>query len=208
MVRVVGYFAMLSVLALGLSGCGSGPRIRYYTTQVPAAPDAAMNAHAPSLLVARISGPGILQDGPIAYRAGEHGIGTYAYHRWEEPPVEMLRLSLIRTLRDTGEYSSVTTLGSESEGLFVVRGRLYNFEEVDTASSITALVSMDFELIDRKTGQVVWSHFYSQSEPVQGKGIPEVVAAMNRNFDRGLKEVSSGLGGYFAKNLAKTADSR
>jgi ABC-type uncharacterized transport system auxiliary subunit len=91
---------------------------------------------------------------------------------------------------------------SDSTGQFVVRGSLYDFEEVDGAN-IAALVSMEFDLLDRKTGEVLWSHFYSQSEPVEEKKISEVVATLNRNLDRGLKEVTVGLGGYFAKNLAK-----
>jgi ABC-type uncharacterized transport system auxiliary subunit len=194
---------LLSLLAFGLWGCGTGPRIRYYTTQIPAAPDPRTNVRGVSLLVGRISAPGILEDEPIAYRVGANGIGTYSYHRWEEPPVDMLKLSLIRELRNSGEYSSVTSLKNDSKGPFLVRLRLYNFEEVDGAT-ISALVSMDFELVDRKSGEVVWSHFYSQSEAVEGKQIPDVVAALNRNLDRGLKEVASGLGGYFSKSVAKS----
>ena len=206
--RVTGYVLGTLLLVLGLGGCGTGPPIRYYTLQLPVTPDPAANLHAPSLVVGRISAPAILQNGPIAYRVGQHGIGTYEYHRWEEPPVEMLKLSLMRALRSSGEYSSVSSLGSQSEGAFLVRGRLYNFEEVDTPSTISALVSMEFDLVDRKNGRVVWSHFYSQSEPVEGKKIPEVVAALNRSFDRGLKQVTSGIGEYFFRNLAKTVDTR
>jgi ABC-type uncharacterized transport system auxiliary subunit len=193
---------LISLVTFGLGGCGTGPSTRYYTLRVPATPEPRPDAHGPALLVGRINGPGILQDGPIAYRVGTHGIGTYAHHRWEEPPVDMLKMSLIRQLRDSGEYSSVNSLMSDSTGRFVVRGSLYDFEEVDSAN-IAALVSMEFDLLDRKTGDVLWSHFYSQSEPVEGKKVSEVVATLNRNLDRGLKEVTVGLGGYFSKNLAK-----
>ena len=193
---------LISLVAFGLGGCGAGPGIRYYTVRVPATPDPAPVVHGPSLLVGQVSGPGILEDGPIAYRVGTNGIGTYANHRWEEPPVDMLKISLIRQLRDSGAYSSVNSLMSDSTGQFVVRGSLYDFEEVDDAK-ISALVSMEFDLLDRKTGAVVWSHFYSRSEPVEGKKVAEVVATLNRNLDRGLKEVTVGLGGYFSKNLAK-----
>jgi ABC-type uncharacterized transport system auxiliary subunit len=193
----------MSLVALGLGGCGTGPAIKYYTVRQPAAaPDASPGVHNVSLLVGRISAPGILRDEPIAYRVGAHEIGTYAYHHWEEPPVDMVQLSLIRQLRDSGQYSSVNTLMSDSTGKYVVRGRLYDFEEVDGAN-IAALVSMEFELLDRKTGEMLWSHFYSQTEPVEGKKIPDVVAGLNRNLDRGLKQVTAGLGEYFSKPGAK-----
>lgn len=155
--------------------------------------------HPVSLLVGNISAPGIYLDTPIAYRTGPNEIGTYQYSRWVEPPNALLKDKLIRMLRASGDYQSVAELGSTSDGQFVLRGRLYNFEEVDSAN-IEGLVSMEFELYNRKTGKVVWSHYYSQSEPVQGKQISAVVAALDTNLDRGLKEVAAGLNQYFISN--------
>jgi ABC-type uncharacterized transport system auxiliary subunit len=157
-----------------------------------------------SLLVASIAGPAIFQDTPIAYRVGANEIGTYQYSRWAEPPVDLLKGELIRVLRATGDYQSVASLGSTSGGQFVIRGRLFDFEEVDTGT-ISGLVSMEFELYDRKSGKVVWSHSYSHSEPVQGKEISAVVTALDLNLERGLKEVAAGLNQYFSANLASTS---
>jgi ABC-type uncharacterized transport system auxiliary subunit len=81
----------------------------------------------------------------------------------------------------------------------VVRGRLYEFAEVDGAN-ITGLVSMEFELYDRRSGKTLWTHFYSQSEPAQTKDISAVVTALDTNLDRGLKEVVAGLSQYFSAN--------
>jgi ABC-type uncharacterized transport system auxiliary subunit len=153
-----------------------------------------------SLLVANISGANIYQDTPIVYRVGANEIGTYQYSRWIEPPVALLRNKLIRELSTSGDYQSVNGLGgSNSAGQFVVRGRLYNFDEVDGAN-ISGLVSMEFELYDRKSGKILWTHFYSQSEPVQTKEISAVVSALDTNLDRGLKEVAAGLNQYFSAN--------
>jgi ABC-type uncharacterized transport system auxiliary subunit len=111
----------------------------------------------------------------------------------------MLQGNLIRLLSSSGNYQSVASVGSTSEGQFVVRGKLYDFEEVDGAS-IAGLVSMEFELYERKSGKVVWSHFYSQSEPVQSKEISAIVTALDVNLDRGLNEVAAGLNQYFSAN--------
>ncbi|MGD0442936.1 MAG: ABC-type transport auxiliary lipoprotein family protein [Edaphobacter sp.] len=152
-----------------------------------------------SLLVGNIMGADIYRNTPIVYRVGPNEIGAYQYSRWVEPPVELVRSKLIRVLNASGDYQSVTSLGSSSDGQFVVRGRLYEFEEVD-GTNITGLVSMEFELYDRKSGKVLWTHFYSQSEPVQSKDIPAVVSALDSNLDHGLKEVAAGLNQYFAAN--------
>jgi ABC-type uncharacterized transport system auxiliary subunit len=130
---------------------------------------------------------------------GTNEIGVYQYRRWVDPPVDMVKDKLLRILRDSGDYQSVAGLGSSTTGQYIVRGRLYNFDEVDGAS-ITSQVSMEFELYDKKSGKVVWRHFYSQSEPVPSKDISAVVAALDTNLDRGLQEVAAGLNQYFSAN--------
>jgi ABC-type uncharacterized transport system auxiliary subunit len=193
--------ALLSLFALTLSGCGSTKPIQYYSIQAPTAPVLSTGTPAVSLLVASIGGPEILRRSPIAYRVGGNEIGIYEYSQWEEPPVEMIQNNLIRLLRESGNYQSVSNVSSSSGGQFVVRGRLDDFEEVD-GPSITGLVSMEFELYDRKSGKVVWTHSYSQSEPVQGKAISAVVTALDVELARGLKEVAAGLNQHFSTNSA------
>jgi ABC-type uncharacterized transport system auxiliary subunit len=193
---------LISLLVLGLSGCGATRPIKYYTVQVPVAPTPSTDAYAVSLLVASVGGPEMLKATPIAYRIGTNEVGTYQYSRWAEPPVEMLKGKLIRMLRASGRYQSVSGLGSTAEGQFVVRGRLYEFEEVDSGT-IGGLVSMEFELYDRKSGKVVWTHSYSRSEPVEGKTVSLVVTALDLNLDRGLQEVATGLDQYFSASLGK-----
>jgi ABC-type uncharacterized transport system auxiliary subunit len=190
---------LITLLALGLSGCGSSKRINYYTVQLPVAPTRSTSAFPVSLLVGNILAPQIYHDSPIAYRVGVNQIGVYQYSRWVDPPVDMVKVKLLRILNESGDYQSVAGVGSATSGQYIVRGRLYNFDEVDT-SSINGQVSMEFELYDKKTGKIVWRHFYSQSEPAQGKDIPAVVTALDTNLDRGLKEVAAGLNQYFSSN--------
>jgi ABC-type uncharacterized transport system auxiliary subunit len=192
---------LLSLIALSFCGCSSQKPIRYYTIQTSTAPPISNSQQSVSLVVGALTGPDIFRASAIAYRVGTNEIGTYQYSRWMEPPVDMVRGSLIRMLKSSGNYESVAALGSTSEGQFIIRGRLYDFEEVDGAN-ITGLVSMEFELYDRKSGKIVWSHFYSQSEPVEGKEISAIVSALDANLNRGLKEVAAGLNQYFSENRA------
>jgi ABC-type uncharacterized transport system auxiliary subunit len=188
------------VLLAALGACGGGRPIRYYTVELPPAPRPSTNVYPITVLIGRIGAPGILQDEPIAYRSGPNEIGTYDYHHWVEPPVRMVKVILIRQLRASAKYQSVTELGSSAQGEFVLQGRLYDFEEVD-AGSTAALVTMEFELFDRKTSKIVWTHFYSYREPVQGKEISDVVSALDRNLRRGLTEVVSGMDVYFSAHV-------
>jgi ABC-type uncharacterized transport system auxiliary subunit len=190
---------LISALAMSLNGCTTSKPIHYYTVGFPTAPTLSTSTHAISLLVGDVGAADIYRDTPIVYRIGSNEIGSYQYSRWSDPPIALVKTKLIRMLRASGDYQTVAGLGSNSNGQFVVRGRLYEFAEVDSAN-ITGLVSMEFELYDRKSGNIVWTHFYSQSEPVQGKEISAVVTALDTNLDHGLKEVAVGLNQYFSAN--------
>lgn len=194
----------LAVLAVAcLSSCLGGRPIKYFTVSMPAAPQpAAAHAFPVTLLIGRISAPEILQDQPIVYRSGRNEIGGYQYHLWAEPPAQMVKEVLIRRLQTSGRFKSVTRLGGSIQGDFVLRGRLYDFEEVDSGGQIGARATMEFDLIDRRTHKSVWKHFYSRTEPVQGKQITDVVAALDHNLEQGLGEVESALQAYFAGRMA------
>jgi len=196
------YFAVIVLLVSGLGGCGSPKPIKYYAVQIPATPAPSSNTYPIDLVVNRLTGSSLLEAMPIVYRNAANQMGTYALHRWEDAPVEMIQMRLIRLLRSTGQYQSVGGTGTVAGAEFVVRGRLYEFQEVDGAA-ISAQVTMEFELYDRKANKVLWTHYYSQSEPAQGKEITSVVQALQTNLERGLKEVVAGLSQYFAANPPK-----
>jgi ABC-type uncharacterized transport system auxiliary subunit len=124
-------------------------------------------------------------------------MGTYEYQRWSEPPTEMMVDVLLRDLRASGRYKAVDVLRSNSHGDYILYGRLYDFKEI-SASPVLARVTVDLELREMKTGSTVWTHYYSHDEPVSGKDITAVVAALDRNAQRGMDEVKSSLDQYFA----------
>jgi ABC-type uncharacterized transport system auxiliary subunit len=195
---------LVGLAMAALSSCLGGRPIQYFTISFPPAPRPAAGAYPIELLVGHISAPEILQDQPIVYRSGRNEIGVYQYHLWAEPPAQMVRTVLIRRLRASGRYRSVTQLGGSTQGNFVLHGRLYDFEEVDNGAAITARVTMEFQLIDRTRHKAVWNHFYSRTEPVQGKEISSVVAAIDHNLEQGLSEVLAGLDTYFSSHPPRT----
>lgn len=124
-------------------------------------------------------------------------MGTYEYQRWAEPPSEMINDVLLRELQRSGQYAYVYPLRSDVRGDYVLTGHLYDFPEV-AGSQLAARLPFDFELRDLKTGTTVWSHWYSNDEPVDGKDISAVIAAMNRNVQSGLSKILEGLNQYFS----------
>ncbi len=195
---VMGIPLVLAVMA----GCGATRPSKYYTLEVPDTPPAAGHSYPVSLLVGRFAAPHLFRDDRLVYRSRNAEMGTYEYHRWAEPPTEMLEAMLVRLLRASGQYRSVELLRSNARGDHIVRGRLSALEEVDDGSPL-ARVALEIELYSPKTGTTVWSHLYQHDEPVNGKSVPGVVEALNRNVQSGLAEIVAGLNQYFAENPPK-----
>lgn len=202
---VAGAAVLLTALTAGLfNGCGAARPSKYYQLTVPA--DAVAGSQATpapvTLLLGTLMASHLYREDRIVYSSGGEQMGTYETQRWAEPPTEMVEELLLRELRASGRYGAVYTHRSDAKGDFLVRGRLYDFKEV-SGSSILAKVSFELEMRDLKTGATVWTHYYTHDEPVSGKDVPAVVAALNKNVQQGVKEVVASLDQYFTAHPVK-----
>jgi ABC-type uncharacterized transport system auxiliary subunit len=195
---------VLAVVALAICGCGAVPQSKYYQLQVPSQTNS--TATADSLPIVLLVGPlkasHLYREDRLVYATDTEQMGTYQEQRWAAPPTEMLRELLWRTLRASHRYSGVHLLTSSTHGDFVLEGNLYDFKEV-SGSSLLARVNLELELRDTKTGAVVWTHDCSHDEPVSGKDVPAVVAALDRNAHRCVGNVETSLSEYFAAHGKK-----
>lgn len=193
--------AVMFLLAVAAGGCGAARPMQYYA--IDARPGAAAAPSEPwplVLLVGHFTAPHLYREDKLVYRTGSNELHTYEYHRWAEPPSEILENVFLSGLRASGRYRTVQSQRSNTRGDYIVRGRLENFEEIVGPPQV-ARFRFEFELYETKTGVVVWSQTYGEDEPVQGKGVDAVVQALNRNVARGAAQLSSGLEQYFAAHL-------
>ena len=192
------------MLCLGiLNGCGAARPSKFYQLTVPS--DRTQGADpAPypvTLLLGQITSSRLYRDDRVVYTSNGQAMGTYEYHRWAEPPSDMINDVLLRELQASGRYEHVYSLRSDVRGDYLLRGRLYDFREID-GNSLSVRVAFDFELRDSRTGATVWNHSYSHDEPVKGKDVSAVVAALDRDVQSGLSEVLAGLDQYFSAHVA------
>ena len=193
-------FISMAALAAGLlTGCGAARPSKYYQLTIPgdAAPAAERSPYPVTLLLGPLRASHLYREDHIVYSSSGQNMGTYEYQQWVEPPTEMLLDVLLRDLRASGRYRAVDVLRSNSHGDYILYGRLYDFKEI-SAAPLMARITVDLELRETKTGSTVWNHFYAHDEPVSGKDISAVVAALDRNAQRGMAEVKSSLDQYFS----------
>ena len=193
------------MLCLGiLNGCGAARPSKFYQL-TPAGNKTAGADPAPfpvTLLLGPITTSHLYRDDHIVYTSNGEAMGTYEYQRWAEPPSEMISDVLLRELQQSERYQHVYSLRSDSRGDYVLRGRLYDFKEVDGGTT-SARVTLELEMRDLKTGATVWSHYYTHDEPASGKEVPAIVAALDKNVQRAVKEVVGSLDQYFASHPVK-----
>ncbi len=199
-----GAILVAAIAACVFNGCGAARPSKYYQLTLPGDAAGVQSADpAPvTLLVGDLMASHLYRDDRIVYSSGGTQMGTYEYQRWAEPPPEMIKEVLLRELRASGRYSAVYTHRSNVNGDFLVRGRLYDFKEV-SGSAMLGRVAFELEMRDLKTGATVWTHYYTHDEAVDGKDVPAVVAALDKNVQRGVKEVVASLDQYFASHPAK-----
>jgi ABC-type uncharacterized transport system auxiliary subunit len=163
---------------LALSACAPTHRIQYYAINLPPAGAPVANPSGVTLVVGRIELAPALQDGRIRYRSGKTEVGGYENHRWSESPSVAVRDGLVRLLRASGKYQSVSPAGAAAGGDYLVRGKLHEFSEIDDPTLHT-LVSLSLEVYDRKHSRIVWQREFNREEPVTGRQVSDVADSLD-----------------------------
>ena len=198
LMAMVACVCAIAVALIASAGCGAARPVKYYQLTVPGDMSSATDANTIpiTLLVGPLTGSHLYRDDRIVYSSGD-AMGMYDTHRWASPPTEMMQEVLFRELRASGKYKTVNTLRSNARGDYILNGRLYDFKEV-TGSAFSARVAVEYQLRDSKTGNTVWSHYYSHDEPVSGKDVAAVATAVDKNVQGIVEQVKTGLEQYFA----------
>jgi ABC-type uncharacterized transport system auxiliary subunit len=110
----------------------------------------------------------------------------------------MVGNALVRALRASGQYQRVLESSSTASGDYLVRGKLFEFGEVD-GSSIQTRISLQVELVDKKTNLTVWDRAVDREEPVRGKTVADVVQSLDRNLQHAVTETAAEIDKFLSK---------
>lgn len=204
--RAAACAAMLLGIAIALSSCGAARPIRYYQLNVPElVPAGSSEPYPVTIVLGSLTTSHLYREDKIVYGSQGEGMGTYQYERWAEAPTEMIEAVLLRELHNTNRFRQVHSMRSGVHGDYLLHGHLYDFKEI-SGPNLVARVSFDLELRDNRTGTLVWNTTYRQDEPVGSKDPAAVVAALDKNIQRGLHEAAAGIDQYFAAHPPKPSE--
>jgi len=200
---------VLTALSI-LSACSASRPVKYYVLDVDPLPATPGSPFPVTLIVGRIMTNELYRADRLVYGWGPVELGTFEYERWAQSPADMVQDILIASLRETHQYRSVSRISSSLRGInadYIVRGRLLGLYEVDKPSMV-ARFSVELELFQPKTGMTLWSGSYSRDEPVEGKTVPAVVEALDKNVHAGMQQLTESLGQYFASHSPQEPQTR
>ena len=182
---------MRKVLPLVLLGaCASSvPATRYYQLAAPATP-AAVAGSGSVLAVEPLQTEGAYDDERIVYRVAPVRFDYYAYHHWSTTPGAMVGGYLQQALARSGKFRSVIR-DTTADTSVVLGGRVVAIEEIDESKGHwLGHLAIELTLTDPKSGEVVWSHPYEESEPL-GVQTPEGLArALGVAMDRIVRDAA------------------
>jgi ABC-type uncharacterized transport system auxiliary subunit len=192
--KLFGARAVVALLVVGLSSCGSIKPVKYYQLTHPATSTLGPSQSPidAAILVRLFQTSHLYREDRIVYGGEGEQLGLYENHRWVEPPAELLQEALARGLRSSGHFRAVTTLRSDAGAEFGLNGHLYAFREVSTGG-IVARLNFDVELMDLKLGTAIWRHTYNHDETSSGKTVADIAAAMDKNVQLSVQEIQDGI---------------
>jgi ABC-type uncharacterized transport system auxiliary subunit len=189
---------VLMTAVVSLAGCAGKIRYpSYYALDLPApAPASAANQSAPahgSAAVRQFDAPHFLRGGPIAYRESQDELGFYAYHRWAEDPRRVVTDAMVREMQARGLFQSVDVFDGRQSPDCLVTGTLEHLEEVDNSADVSIEVSLSAQLVNLRTGEVLWRDTSSITTKLDRRSVPGVVAEMSRNLEDAVQHLVSSM---------------
>lgn len=163
--------ALIFTLTSTLTGCffGKSPETRYYTLDYVPAPPPARLERGPYPFTVRLREPSIAEAyrrSQIVYRQSAYQMQFYSYHLWAVDPERMVGDLLFKHLSAARLFENVTRVAETLTPDFQITTDIRAIEEYDSPDRWYAHLAIEYQLIDEKTGQVLWKKLFDLRAPV------------------------------------------
>jgi uncharacterized lipoprotein YmbA len=180
--------ATACVAALLVAACGAVRYPAYYALNVAPAlrPAAADGRRSVAVAVRRFDTPDYIRQGRIVYRETPEQIGFYDYHRWAADPGATITTAMIDALRSAAVFAAVVPYDGQANQECVLSGRLARLDEVDYGGGVRVETRLVAELVNRRTGETLWTGEASEISNIETRTVSSVVGAMSRALETSI----------------------
>lgn len=148
-----------------------------------------------SAAVRQFSAPRFIRAGAIVYRQSPEQLGFYNYDRWAVDPSSVVTSGFVQVLESRSIFQSVHLSGGRAISDYLITGTLDHLEEVDQGHRVSINVSISAQLMNVKTGNVVWSDASSQTTSLEDHAMPGLVAGMSQAAEQAITNLVSSMQG-------------
>ncbi|MGB2906709.1 MAG: ABC-type transport auxiliary lipoprotein family protein [Candidatus Aminicenantaceae bacterium] len=166
--------SIIILIPLMLAACWSSPEKQYYQLYL-APPEEIKDLSFDSvILVDPVQVDNLYDDFQIIFRISPFEMNYYAYVFWAEKPAVLIRDSVIHYLQEQKSFRKVIKEYSAGDPDLVLRTRLHILEEIDQPERWFAHLSMEMEIEDFHSGEILVSLRFERTEPLAGKDVSEL----------------------------------
>ena len=160
-----------------------------------------------SLGIRPFSAPIRYQD-EIFYRISDVEVGYYDYHRWVEPPSEMVTGTMVEALRASGLFSRVENVENAGPLDLVMEGDLIGFDEVESDGGRSAYCEVSLRIHRAGKGTPLWSDQFAAAIEVRQAGVSAFARAMSQAVADVTRQAVESLEGADFKDPQFNADEK
>jgi ABC-type uncharacterized transport system auxiliary subunit len=181
-------FSYLASLVF-LSSCGSIPQTYYYRIDYDLQDsNSDNNIIKKTVAVAQFDADILYEGDRIVYRHSPYEVQYYHYRRWIAPPKKIVTEKVLKQLQASGIFQRVVGIPSPFNIDYILKGKISAFEEWDEGNSWYGLVTLDFQLQDTKTNEIVWERELSEKTMATKREPVEVVKAISESLKKVIQK--------------------
>jgi ABC-type uncharacterized transport system auxiliary subunit len=142
-------------------------------------------------------------DERIVYRTTPYRFDYYQYHRWSAAPGVLIGNYLERAFESSGRFRAVVREATPAATVSL-GGRVIAIEEVDTSKTRwIGRVVLELSLTDAKTGEVLWSEQFEETEAMPTQHPEGLARALSTAMARIAKRAAPTIADFASRRTAR-----
>lgn len=201
------YVLLLSALMFTLTGClGIGtariPETRHFVIDYVVPAKKASGPGIPvSVGVDNFRADSVYRSDRIIFRKDSYRVDYYPYERWGARPDEIVTDRMLDHLNALGRFRDVVRAAGGPKADILVRGRIKRFEEVERGGAFFAVLHIEYSVMDRRSGRVLYQGRLMGEEKASSKPPEGFVNAMAENLKKLLSQAAMQVAQVVADHL-------
>jgi len=123
-------------------------------------------------------------------------VSVYQGARWSDSGTVLFRNRLVDAFRDDGRVGALSNDDAALQADISLTGTLSAFQSEYRNGQPTVVIRYDVQLVRTNGMRIIGGRSFEVTEPVNGKAVPEVVAAFGRADDKMAMQVVQWTTGY------------